>query len=46
MANAAGLDATGERPTNHSVWKATLRNLRKQGNPNSDIAAITSHCNV
>ena len=46
MANAAGLDATGERLMNHSAWKATLRNLQKQGIPNSDIAAITSHRNV
>ena len=46
MANAAGLDATGKKLTNHSVRKTTVRKLQKQGIPNSDIAAITGHRNV
>ena len=46
MANAAGLDGTGKRLTNHSVRKTTVRKLQKQGIPNSDIAAITGHCSV
>ena len=46
MANAAGLDGTGKRLTNHSVRKTTVRKLQKQGIPNSDIAAITGHRNV
>ena len=35
MANAAGLDATGKKLTNHSVRKTTVRKLQKQDIPNS-----------
>ena len=46
VANAAGLDATEKKLTNHSLRKTTMRKLRKQGIPNSDIAAIARHRNV
>ena len=46
MANAAGLDTTRKKLTKHSVWKTTVRKLQEQGILNSDVAGITSHCNV
>lgn len=45
MAEAAGLDVTRKRYTNHSIRKTTVRKLRKGGASSTEIIAITGHKN-